>query len=228
MWSVRATARRLLGLTMPMPERRSSILWLPGFKVDTHLLRRTTTLRSRRWGTAVFRRARAERWWAGDLPLPDAMAGVDTEDAAGVCAPGVTDVVGGGAGVTCGVTTVGTLVGGAVTLGGLAAGTVAAGGGVLAPGTVTVTGETAGVVAFLAAGTVAARLGCVSTANSASNATVSSAPTKIGRRTASGMCLTAATCRSSGFPSRILNPMCNPFHRTSLRGVVALPLNTLV
>lgn len=155
------------------------------------------------------------------------MAGVDTEDAAGVCAPGVTDVVGGGAGGTRGVTTVGALVGGAVSVGGLAAGTVAAGGGVLAPGTVTVTGETAGVVAFLAAGTVAAPLGCVSTANSASNATVSSAPTKIGRRTASGMCLTAAS-RSSGFPSRILNPMCNPFHRTSLRGVVALPLNTLV
>jgi len=213
-----------------MPARRSSILWLPGLKVDTHLLRRTTTLRSRRWGTAVLRRARAERWRVGEPPLPGAMAGVDTEDAAGGCGAGVTDVVGGAAGGTRGVATVGTLAGGAVTVGGLAAGTVAAGGGVSTPGTVTVTGETAGVVvAFLAAGTVAARLGSDCTANSASNATVSSAPTTIGRRAACGtVCLAAATCWSLGFPSRILNPMCNPFHRTSLRGVVALPLNTLV
>jgi hypothetical protein len=179
MWSVRATAWRLLGATMPIPARRRSSLWLSGFKVDTHLLRRTTTLRSRRWGTAVLRCARAERWRAGELPLPDLVAGVDTEVAAGVCAAGVTDVAGGGAGGTRGVTTDGTLAGGAVTVGGLAAGTVAAGGGVLAPGTVTVTGETAGVVAFLATGAVAARLGCDSTANSASNATASSAPTKI-------------------------------------------------
>jgi hypothetical protein len=97
---------------------------------------------------------------------------------------------------------------GALTVGGLAAGTVAAGGGVLTPGTVTVTGETAGVVlAFRAAGTVAARLGSDFTANSVSNATVSSAPTKIGRRAASGRRLAAATCWSLGFPSQILNPM---------------------
>lgn len=188
-----------------------------------------TTLRSRRWGTAVLRRACAERWRAGEPPLVDGVAEVDTEDATGVCALGVTDVVGGEAGGAGGVATVRTLAGGVVTVGGLAAGTVAAGGGVVAPGTVTVTGETAGVVlAFRAAGTVAARLGSDSTANSASNATVSSAPTKIGRRAASGMRLATATFWSVGFPSRILNPMCNPFHRTSLRGVVALPLNTLV
>jgi hypothetical protein len=187
-----------------------------------------TTLRSRRWGTAVLRRARVERWRAGGLPLVDAVAGVDTEDAAGVCTLGVTDVVGGAAGGADGVATVRTLAGGVVTVGGLAAGTVAAGGGVVAPGTVTVTGETAGVVAFRAAGTVAARLGSDSRANSASNATVSSAPITTGRRAASGMRFATATFWSLGFPSRILNPMCNPFHRASLRGVVALPLNTLV
>jgi hypothetical protein len=150
----------------------------------------------------VLRRGRGERRRAGELPLPDATVAVDTEVAGGVCALRVTDGVGDGAGGTRGVATVGTVAGGAVTVGGLAAGTVAAGGGVLAPGTVTVTGETAGVVLA-----VAARLGCDSTANSVSNATANSAPTKIGRRTASGICLTAATCRSSGFPSRILNPM---------------------
>jgi hypothetical protein len=192
-----------------MPARRSSIRWLPGFKVETHLLRRTTTLRSRRWGTAALRRGRGERRLAGELPLPDATVAVDTEVAGGGCALRVTDGVGDGVGATRGVATGGTVAGGAVTVGGLAAGTVAAGGGVLAPGTVTVTGETAGVVLA-----VAARLGCDSIANSASNATVSSAP-RIERRTASGICLTAATCRSSGFPSRILNPMSNPFHRTS-------------
>lgn len=211
-----------------MPARRSSILWLSGFNVDTHLLRRTTAPRSRRWGTAVLRGGRAERWRADELPLVDAMAGVDTEDAAGVCAPGDTDGAGAGDGATRGVVSAGTLAGGAVTVGGGAAGTVAAGAGVVAPGTETVTGETPGLVlAFPAAGTVAARPGNASTANSASNATVSSAPIKNGRRAASPMCLAAETCRSSGFPTLILNPMINPFRRTSC-AAFALPLNTLV
>jgi hypothetical protein len=167
----------------------------------------------------VLRCARAERWRTGELPLADAAVEVDTEDAARVCAPGVTDVV--GAGATLGVATVGTFAGGEV--GGLAAGTVAAGGGVLAPGTVTDTGETAGVVLA-----VAARLGNESTANRTSNATVSSAPTRIGRRTASGMRLKAAIRWSLGFPSQILNPMSLPLPPRIIGGVVALPLNTLV
>lgn len=156
------------------------------------------------------------------------MAGVVTEDAAGAGALGVAEVVG-GAGEAGGVVAVGRLAGGAVTVGGLAAGTVAAEGGVPAPGTETVTGETAGVVASLATGTVAARLGSDRTANSASNATMSSAPTTIGRRAAPRIPrLAAATCRSPDCPSRILDPMVNPFRRASLRGVVALPLSTAV
>jgi hypothetical protein len=162
--------------------------------------------------------------------VPDAIARVDTGDGAGVCAPGATGGADDGVGAAGGVTTVGTLAGGGGAVGGLAAGTVAAGGGVVAPGTVTVTGETAGaVVAFLALGTAAAKLGRDPAAKRASNATVSSRPATIGRRAAPGnACLAATTAWSAGFPSQILDLMNNPFHRASMRRRRRAPTRTLV
>lgn len=168
------------------------------------------------------------------------MAGVDTVDAGGVWAGGVTDGVGDGDGVAAaGALAGGVLISGVLTGGGLAAGTVAVGAGVVAAGTVavgagvvapgavtvTVTGETPGVVvARLTA--VAAPLGNGCTANTTSSATASSALSMIGRRAISGVVCPAATTRCSrGVLSRILKLMPTPFHRASCAGVVALHLD---
>lgn len=165
-----------------MPARKSSSLCPRGFNVDTHLLRRTTTLRSR-WVDLAPLRARVA-WAAGELPPGgEAPVRVETAEAGAACvlgAAGVAGAAGGGVDVTLGVTTGRTVAGGAAAVGGLTAGTVAVGGGVLLPGTVTVTGETAGAVAdgFV----VAAPLGRESMANTASAATMSRTPARIGRR----------------------------------------------
>jgi hypothetical protein len=178
------------------PARRSSSLWLRAFNVDTHRLRRTTTLRSRRWETAlrvrVRLRARVERWCAVELtPAEEATAGADPVDAGGVWAGGVTDGVDDGDGDGDGVAAAGGVADGALAGGGLFAGAVAVGAGGADPGTVTVTAETPGVVVVAAP----LRNGC--TANTTNSAIVSSALSTIGRRAFGCPARTAATSRCS-------------------------------
>jgi hypothetical protein len=129
-------------------------------------------------------------------------AGADTE---GVCAGAVAGVTCDGVDVTGDVTTGLTVTGGAVVGGGVLVVTGGVGVGVgVAPGTVTVTGETPGVVLAdrRAAGAIAAPLGTDSTANVASNATVDSAPTTIRRRVAALTVRLPASRRSLALSSR--------------------------
>lgn len=197
---------------MPLtPARRSSTLWLRAFNVETHRLRRTTTLRNRRWETAlrvrVRLRARVERWCAGELtPDEEATAGAVPVDAGGACVDGVTDGVGDG------VTAAGGVAAGALAAGGLLAGAVGVGADGVDPGTVTVTAETPGVVVVAAP----LRNGC--TANTTSSAIVSSALSTIGRAALGCLGRSAAPTRCSlGLSSRIQKFMINPFHRAYVR-----------
>jgi hypothetical protein len=177
-FSFRATARRLRGAAVPMPARRSSSLCPRGFNLDTQLLRRTTTFRSRSAEVPPRVPARAE-WAGGELLLAgEVVVGGVTVDTPGVRALGAAGVLDVGVDVTGGVTT--GLTGGAGRVG-VGVGAVTAGAGAVWPGTVMVIGETAGVVA---AGFVAAPLGRDSMANIVSRTTVSRMPTKIGRRPA--------------------------------------------
>jgi hypothetical protein len=223
MCNVRATARRLRGPAPLTPVRRSSNLWLAGFNVETHPLRRTTRLRSCRWEMAVCLRARVELWcaWcAGVLTAAEApTAGAGAVDAGGVWAGGVVDGVGDDGD---GVTGAGGVADGTLAGGGLVAGAVAVGAGGVDPGTVTVTDETPGVVVVAAP----LRSGC--TAN-ATSAIVSSMPRTI-RRRANGCvaCTAATTCCSLGVPSRIQKFMTNPFHRAYVRRRRRAPTWTLV
>jgi hypothetical protein len=173
-----------------------------------HWLRRTTTLRSCCWAEAALLGARVYRVAAKRPLAGEALAGADTAEPDSTCASGARGVESDGVDPTRGVTTGRTLTGATVT------------GGVLPAGTVTVTGDTAGVVTggLLAVGTVTAPLGSDFTANIANNATVSRAPTRIGRRTtASNERTTVATRCFLVLPLRTLRAISVSPHRASLR-----------
>jgi hypothetical protein len=100
----RATARRVTGPDVPMPARSSSSLCPRGFKLDTHLLRRTTTLRSCSAERLPPRPARAERAPDEALLAGAVVGGDETVDTGGVRALGAADVLGDGVDVAGGVT----------------------------------------------------------------------------------------------------------------------------
>lgn len=220
--SFRATARRLTGPGVPMPARSSSSLCPRGFKLDTHLLRRTTTLRSCSAERPPPRPARAEG--ATDEPLfaGDVAGGEGTVDTGGVCALDPAGVLGDGVDVAGGVAS--GLAGGAagvVVVGVVAGGAVTVGAGVVRPGAVMVTGETAGVVADGLV-VVAAPLGRDSMANIVSSATVSRMPARIGRRPTASPGRAAAT-RFLPALSRTLDIMSLPLTALHCAGAGALP-----
>jgi hypothetical protein len=161
----------------------------------------------------------------------EVVAGDEPADAGGVRALGAAGVLGDGVDVTGGVTTVRTLAGGAagVGVGVVTGGAVTGGAGELRPGTVTVTGDTSGVVTdgLVAFAVVAAPLGRDSMANIVNSATVSRMPTRIGRRAAtSAERATAATRCLLFLPSTTLDIISLPSHRASLRRCRRPPTET--